>query len=495
MGNRVFVAASVAAILSSYAAMAGAACESVEGTPIVLRSASDTRIMQTHRSSNDGAAGLIWLKRGPHVRGIVGFDLTGVDLDEIGCAALELTVYDGKPTKNGSWFSAHRMNAGWVEGNQSFNRLRVNGTQLGSHGGTGEGTTWDCRVDADLASGGTSDCSTGDRWLGGEDCGGGPCYSPSTDDYLWADKEDPFLSFDVTSDVVNGGDEVSWLLKVRDETSKSGSVKFYTRDGAAFVGLVDPDAGASAIDLGPRLLLYDGDGPTDPPSEVGSSHLCYDSAISTGTEEFLQVRSLALDDGDPRLYDVKRVRSLCVPASVEGAPDAPNPSGRISYDVRRSPGQTRTPDRKDVAVHDALGSLVVDVLGVDALLTTATIARNEVPAAPSGNALHLCHRAKATSSSADFSEGVRVHVTDEFEDRIYDVKKPVRLCLAAAVGGIPPAAPDAHVMCYKVVRADGEPKHEKVIDEIATADRFGELQLDTRVEEELCLPAVLVDEG
>lgn len=494
MVNRAFVAAFVVAALSSPVAIAGAACESVEGTPTVLRSARDTRIMQTHRSSNDGAAGLIWLKRSPHVRGIVGFDLSGVDLDKIGCAALELTVYDGQPTKDGSWFSAHRMNAEWVEGNQSFNRLRVNGKQLGSHGGTGEGTTWDCRVDADLASGGTSDCSTADRWLGGEDCGGVSCYSPSTDDYLWADKDDPFLSFDVTDDVVDGGDEVSWLLKVRDETSKSGSVKFYTRDGAAFVGLVDPEAGGSAIDLGPRLLLYEGDGPTDPPEEVGSSHLCYDASVSKGAEEFAQVRSIALDDGEPRLYDVKRIRSLCVPASVEGTPDAPDPVGRISYDVRRSPGQSKTQNRKGVAVQDALGDLVVDVLGVDALLTTATIERGEAPAAPSGNDLHLCHRAKATSSSADFSEGVRVHVTDEFEDRIYDVKKPVRLCLAATVGGIPPAAPDAHVMCYKVVRANGEPKHEKVIDELATADRFGGLQVDTRVEEELCLPAVLVDE-
>ncbi|MDG2305095.1 MAG: hypothetical protein P8R42_10645 [Candidatus Binatia bacterium] len=54
---------------------------------------------------------------------------------------MELSVDNGEPTNKGSWFSAHRMDTQWVEGNQSFNKLRENGEALGSFGGTGTGTT------------------------------------------------------------------------------------------------------------------------------------------------------------------------------------------------------------------------------------------------------------------------------------------------------------------------------------------------------------------
>lgn len=493
MGKAAIIAASFVVSMSCPVEAAHAVCEGATGTPTVIRSTRDTRIMQTHRSSNDGAAGLIWLKRSPHVRGILGFDLSGVDVDDVGCAALELSVYDGQPTKNGSWFSVHRLDAEWVEGNQSFNRLRVSGKQLGSFGGTGTGTTWDCRVDADLGSSGTSDCPPSERWLGGEDCAGAPCYAPaSTADVLWADKNDPLLAFDVTADVVASDGDVSWLIKVRDETAKSGSVKFYTRDGAAFVGLVDPDVTAlEALELAPRLLLYGGR-PPEPPEDLGNSHLCYGASTTKGTPSFPQVSALEIGDTQgSRLFDVKRASSLCPPAEVEGAPSGPAPTGRIAYDVRRASGQSRLPTQEDVTVNDALGQLVVDILGADTLLTTATIERGG-PATPAGPAVdHLCHRIRVESSTAAFSDGVRVHVTDGFEDRIYDIKKALRLCLAATVGGAPPAEPDSHTMCYKAVRASGEPKHQKVIGEIHTADRFGTLRLNTKPEEELCLPATL----
>lgn len=48
---------------------------------------------------------------------------------------------------------------------------------------------------------------------------------------------------------------------------------------------------------------------------------------------------------------------------------------------------------------------------------------------------------------------------------------------------------DLHVMCYKAVRAADEPKHQKRVGEVRTANLFGDLQLDTRVETELCVPA------
>ena len=633
--------ASAGVLLAARTAHAQGACDGLTTSRAVLRASRDTRIMQTHRSSNDGAAGLVWLKRSPHVRGIVGFDLSCLDLTpgQIACAALELSVHEGQPTKKGSWFSAHRMNADWVEGNQSFNRLRSNGQSLGTFGGTGTGTTWDCRVDADLASGGTSDCSEADRWLGGEDCGGASCYAPSsTDDVLWASKDEEVLSFDVTADLSAPSDDVSWLLKVRDETSSSGSVKFYTRNGAEFLAEVDPDLGESALDLAPRLVLYgtsvgapgvdlitpiqptgdpaptvvirqsnpstgdaagwrnqttgasgtlqagpsqtwsatiplalglntieftvfdacggegravfeirhatgeicgdyvlgpdeecddgnteDGDccsstctleeeanscDDEDPctvssscgagecvfgeaqPASCGNSHLCYRASETNGTGDFVERPGVFVGTVfGSRLYDVKRLASVCVPGEIASAPIVDAESHRVAYEVKRAPGQSKPPTRKDVQVTDALGTLDLDVLGADTLLTSAALERGGLPGAPAPGLAdpYLCHKIKASG----FPSGVTVRVADAFEDRLYDVKKPNRLCLAAAVGGAPPANPGLHLVCYKAVRSSGEAKHDKIVGELSTRDIFGLLQVDTRVETDLCLPATL----
>ncbi len=622
------------------------ACEINEPSRAVLRSSRDTRIMQTHRSSNDGAAGLIWLKRSPNVRGIVGFDLGCLEMEpaEVECATLQLTIYDGQPTNSGSWYSAHQMTADWVEGNQSFNRLRSNGQQLGSFPGSGAGTTWDCRVDDDLAAGGSSDCAFSDKWLGGESCGTDACYqTPATDDAFYADRAQTTLAFDVTNDVRSASDEISWLVKVRDETSKSGSVKFYTRDGARFAAEADPGAGLGPLDLAPRLVLQgagaggqtaielvfpsgptsdheprvtiqqtgeaigdaavwknlttgesgpmafgasdtwaadiplalgvndveftvsnacggdhsetlqlrhatgdacgdgivgsseecddgnledgdccsslclsepdglacdDGDrctqgdacqsgtctaaGPM--PSSCGNAHVCYDASETKDTPAFGSVDGLLLGDAlGTRRYDVKRLGTLCVPAEVDGSAVVDGGSHRLSYAVRRTLGEPKTPTWKDVVVRDELGEITVDVLGADEFLSSAALELGSDATPPSDGVAdaYLCHRLRVDSTSR-FASGRTVRATDALENRSYELKKPRRLCLAASVEGEPPANADLHVLCYKAVRATGEAKHDRIVGEIRTADGFGPLRLDTRVEADVCVPASVV---
>lgn len=491
------------------AASAQDACAEASGERTVLRAARDTRIMQTHRSSNDGAAGLVWLKRSPHVRGLVGFDLSSIDPETVGCAALELTIYDGQPGTKGSYFSAHRMNAEWIEGNQSFNRLRSNGQQLGSFPGTGQGTTWDCRVDTDPANSNNSNCPTEDRWLGGEDCNGSKCYeTPATDDAFYADKDQEILSFDVTDDVAAATDEISWLLKVRDETSKSGSVKFYTKNGAAFLAVADPELSVEeSLDLVPRLVLYGVGAPPPPPetctvespsggnepSSCGNSRLCYDVKTTKGTPAFQEQEAEAIGTAlGTRLYDVKRIQSACVPAEVGAVPIVDPASHHLAYDVKRSAGEPKNDVWKGAVVHDLFGELLIDTQGADRLLTSAALELGGVATAPPAGVAdpYLCHKMK-TSSGTQFPSDLQLRVPDAFEDRLYDVKKPVRLCLPATLGGEAPANGNLYAMCYKAVRAAGEPKHAKRVGEIHAADLFGGLELDTRVEEEICVPAIV----
>ena len=635
-----------ALLLSVTASNAQEACGPADENSAILYSSRDTRVMQTHRSSNDGAAGLVWLKRSPNVRGIVGFDLGCLEfpIEEIACANLELTIYDGNPGNSGAWFSAHRMNVPWVEGNGSFNRFRANGQQLGTFSGDGSGTTWDCRVDNDLATSQTSNCGTEDRWLGGEDCNGERCYQmPSTDDAFYDERDQASLFFNVTEDVRTASDDdVSWMVKVRDESTKSGAVKFYTRDGSAFAAATDPNGGVDPYAIAPRLrieravgtgptqialieptgpsqgstvevrieqqganlgpsaswnnlttgetgamelddqdlwaatiplapgtnqveftvlnlcgsevrqvfelqyaqapecgdgIVNDGEACDDGNTEDGdccsaictlepegsacvdtdtcnaagtcsagacaapesaddacsSGFLCYEVAETRGGAAFTSQSHVTLEDRLVRReFDVRRPLSLCAPAGLEGQPPSGDQADLLSYEVRRSIGQLKIPIWDDVTIETALGTIVVNVLAPSGLLSPGATQRGG-PASSTEAASeqpYLCHRLKVTPASG-FTKDQQVRAASTYDDRLYDVKKPQRLCLPTTIDDQATQTPGPDLLCYKVQRAAGEPRHEKVAGELHTTDRFGTVEIDTRTEKEVCLPAAV----
>ncbi|MBM4268357.1 MAG: hypothetical protein FJ144_17395 [Deltaproteobacteria bacterium] len=82
-------------------------------------------------------------------------------------------------------------------------------------------------------------------------------------------------------------------------------------------------------------------------------------------------------------------------------------------------------------------------------------------------------------------------VADVFENRRYDLRKPSRLCLAAGYDGQVASNPDAHLMCYRAIYAADYPPQERVVGRIHTHDVFGEMILDTKSEQDLCVRATV----
>jgi len=250
------------------------------GNGVIVRANADARLMQTHRSSNDGAAGLIWLKASPHTRGLINFDLScnAAVTPLLDCALLGLSIHEGLPSTTGTSFSAHRIDSNWAEGNQAFNDFSTSWGQLGPHPGSGIGSTWDCRIDTDLAEGGTSNCEEPDRWDGGDFCNGSPCYElPGAAATYTTDPFQDQLLWEVTPDVVGRDAPVSWLLKMTTDTVTDGSVKLYQRDGARFLAEQAPGTtGLPSFERAPRLVLF-GPGVSAPratlTSPVGGSHV------------------------------------------------------------------------------------------------------------------------------------------------------------------------------------------------------------------------------
>jgi len=166
----------------------------------------------------------------------------------------------------------------------------------------------------------------------------------------------------------------------------------------------------------------------------------------------------------------------------------------MSYKVEGR--RNHRPRMKNILVEDQFGKLSVDLVKADRLLVPAFKSRDEEPADPpvidAINVDHfLCYRVKR-SRHTDRFERRQVSVDDQFNDepKLFDVKKPTRLCTPVDKDGEGMKNPYAHLMCYSVKRARDEPRHER-IKGLWVNDQFGSMQVDTRKEEELCVPSAI----
>jgi hypothetical protein len=185
---------------------------------------------------------------------------------------------------------------------------------------------------------------------------------------------------------------------------------------------------------------------------------------------------------------VKKPRAICAPANKndEGLRDAV--THLESYKIKGAAPSAR---QTGVVVRDEFGTLTVDTIKPDRLLVPTGKALGGPATLPTSSLDHFkCYRVRLTPGSARFPRGIQATVVDQFEDRLYDVKKPRHLCTPVSKDSAPINDPDGHLMCYTAKAAKGEPKHTPVVGQLNTANQFGTGQLDTIKEEELCVPAL-----
>jgi hypothetical protein len=214
---------------------------------------------------------------------------------------------------------------------------------------------------------------------------------------------------------------------------------------------------------------------------------CYKTVPTPGTPR-LQPLSVTLEDQfETGPATVRRSRGLCAPANKndEGVRDAD--THLATYDIRVPSHVQQT----NVVVVDQFGTLTYDTVRPDQLLVPSAKALGGPAGAPTGTLDHYkCYRVRRAKNSPKFPKGMQVMATDQFQTRLYDLRKPERLCNPVSKDGSPIDKPDEHLMCYKITLAANQPLHVRVRGQIHLNNQSGtDQQVDTVREAKLCVPA------
>jgi len=228
---------------------------------------------------------------------------------------------------------------------------------------------------------------------------------------------------------------------------------------------------------------------TPSPGTCADHYLCYKAKISG----FTAVTGVHLvDTWEDVMASVLKARQLCTPADKNGEGIVDATTHLESYTFR----QTTPHVRQTVATTNQFGNLSLTTTKPDTLFVpTAKSLGPSSPPAPDNNAINVdhykCYKIKVTSGTPKFPKGVQATVADQFNapPKLFDVRKPKHLCNPVDKNGEGVKNADAHLVCYQVKGASGQPKH--VRRDVLVNNQFGPESATTIKESELCVPTTI----
>lgn len=226
---------------------------------------------------------------------------------------------------------------------------------------------------------------------------------------------------------------------------------------------------------------------------------CYKAKKAPGAVSvFSPVLGVSIEDEFwATTVDVKAVRALCAPTSVDGGdPTASSHEDHFeAYKIKKVSGLPTFEKVRNIQVTNQFGTIEVDTRAQDKLLVPTSRSDSGTPAPPSlpnPNSFE-CYRVRTSKGAPKFQPLEGVLVEDAFGTLSIDVRKPSTLCNPANVGGADPDAPDHadHLLCYKVKVTKATPAFVRP-PSFFTANAFGDEHLDAIRPQELCLPSTVV---
>jgi hypothetical protein len=207
---------------------------------------------------------------------------------------------------------------------------------------------------------------------------------------------------------------------------------------------------------------------------------------------------------DMHKLDLRRATAICSPANQDGL--YPEALGHVealeSYRARLTRAKPRQPSfGKSVhTVENEFGRARLELTAVAGVSVPTSVAEGSAGAPPLGATSlgHFkCYQARLLDDPASPFVPLRVSLEDGIGGtRLYDVKRPVRLCAPASLNGSDAAAPTSpgHLVCYRVKLSSTKPPQSRPAPQlVSTRSNLGEEVLEVRVLEELCVPSLRLD--
>jgi hypothetical protein len=189
---------------------------------------------------------------------------------------------------------------------------------------------------------------------------------------------------------------------------------------------------------------------------------------------------------------VRKVKYMCTPGdkNAEGVFDTT--THLVAYQIKSDIKHTR---RTNVLIENQISALRVDTTKADLLLVPSNKDLTVDPPAPNLNIINVdhykCYKIKVTPGTPRLPQGITVSVEDQFASpgKVFTLKKPKHLCAPVDKNGEGIKNPDAHLLCYSVKAASGQPKHVRQSG-LHLNNQLGVSVLGTTKESELCIPSI-----
>ena len=190
------------------------------------------------------------------------------------------------------------------------------------------------------------------------------------------------------------------------------------------------------------------------------------------------------DSFGPSTVDVIRRNRICNPADKNGEdPSAPfDPNHLTGYTIKQTAPLFRP--IVDITVINQFGTVVVDLAKPDYMLVPASKSQVAPPGPLVNPAVdhYKCYKVRKAKTRVS-----GIALTDQFGSLLFDVKKPIRYCVAADKNGEGIRDRSAALMCYKG-RQSSLPRF-RGIEPIYIEDQFGAATTSVDHLRELCVPS------
>jgi hypothetical protein len=222
--------------------------------------------------------------------------------------------------------------------------------------------------------------------------------------------------------------------------------------------------------------------------------LCYKVKVTTMAPQTVSTA----DQFETNNAEVKKLKMLCTPGNKNGLGVFDTTTHLVSYSIKADVKHQR---RTNILVENQIGldgtgttGIRLDTTKADLLLVPSNKDLAVTPPPPANNSHNVdhykCYKVKVTSGTPKLVKGITVTVEDQFNSpaKTFALKKPKHLCLPVDTGdGI--KNPEAHLLCYQVKGASGQPKHVRQTG-VRINNEIGLSVFGTTKESELCIPSI-----